>query len=158
MAMGEIALAVRKRRSSTPPSRHTLSASGFGLAIPRLISSSDSVWEIGGKAGSQSLCWGCSGTIRDGPGTFSLGLGTGPCTVRLPFLPIGSLRISTGWQSPYTLSGFLGIFLILVDLLGPKGGAGGLALLGEGGASSSGSDGGSGGCSPLTGGGANSSR
>ena len=58
-------------------------------------------------------------------------------TIRFPFLPVGSFKISTGWWSPYTLSGFLGTLVSLVDRLGPDGGSGGGALLWVGGSSSS---------------------
>ena len=78
-----------------------------------------------------------SGTRRDGPGTFSIGFGTAPLTIRFPFLPVGSFKISTGWQSPCTLSGFLGTLVSLVDRLGPNGGSGGGARLYVEGSSSS---------------------
>ena len=52
-----------------------------------------------------------------------------PLTIRFPFLPVGSFSISTGWRSPYTLSGLLGTLVSLVDHLGPNGGSGGGALL-----------------------------
>ena len=89
---------------------------------------SDSVGEIGGVL---------SGTRRDCPGTLSIGFVTGPLTICFPFLPVGSFSISTGWQSPYTLSGFLGTLVSLVDRLGPNGGSGGGALLCAGASSSS---------------------
>ena len=78
-----------------------------------------------------------SGIRCDGPGTFSIGFGTGPLTIHFPFLPVGSFNISTGWRSPYTLSGFLGTLVSLVDRLGPNGGSGGGALFCVGGSSSS---------------------
>ena len=84
------------------------------------MSNLDSVGEIGGVL---------SGIRHDGPGTFSIGFGTGSLTIHFPFLPIGSFKISTGCQSPYTLSGFLGTLVSLVDRLGPSGGSGGGALL-----------------------------
>ena len=92
------------------------------------MSSSDSVGEIGGIV---------LGIRRHAPGTFSISFGTGPSTIHFPFLPVGSLRISTGWQSPYTLSGFLGTLVSLVDHLGPNGGSGGGAVLCVGSSSSS---------------------
>ena len=92
------------------------------------MSNLDSVGEIGGVL---------SGIRHDGPGTFSIGLGTSPLTSRFSFLPVGSFNISTGCQSPYTLSGFLGTLVSLVDRLGPNGGSGGGALLCVRGSSSS---------------------
>ena len=84
------------------------------------MSNLDSVGEIGGIV---------LGKRRDGPGTFSIGFGTGPLTIHFPFLPVGSFKISTGWWLPYTLSGFLGTLVSLADRLGPNGGSGGGALL-----------------------------
>ena len=84
------------------------------------MSNSDSVGEIGGVL---------LGIRRYGPGTFSIGLGTGLLTSHFPFLPVGSFSISTGCRLPYTLSGFLGTLVSLVDCLGPSGGSGGGALL-----------------------------
>ena len=92
------------------------------------MSNSDSVGEIGGIV---------SGIRHDGPGTFSISFGTAPLTIRFPFLPVGSFKISTGWRSPYTLSGFLGTLVSLADRLGPNGGSGGGAHLCVGGSSSS---------------------
>ena len=92
------------------------------------MSNSDSVGEIGGIL---------LGIRCDGPGTFSIGFGTGPLTIRFPFLPVGSLRISAGWRLPYTLSGFFGTLVSLVDHLGPNGGSGGGALFCVGSSSSS---------------------
>src|ERR1700743_274757 len=126
----------------TPPFRHTLSASSSSGSRPLSISLSEGVGEICGigkpSSSLSSSVRGMSGAMRrEGPETPShlsrCFLGVEPLTLCLFFLPVGSLRMSTGWRSPYTLSGFAGTFRVLPDLLGPRGGEGGLVLFSAGG-------------------------